>query len=148
VFRNIKTVCSILGIAIVVVIAGFFLLNIERVALNIWALCSLTLSLVVNMLANLTIVTRKYGKDSVYYNAGLAGALWVYQIAIIISVAFTRLFAEHTTRFVFVELLIHALFLIAAIAIGAGAAHVHNRNLETAEKQESGEYNTPKRGGF
>lgn len=146
--RGILTTIIIYAVGILVVIAGFFLLDIEKVALNFWAFGSLLFSLAVSLLAMLTLVAPKKNKDGVYYSTGLGSLIWIYEIAIVISIFFTKSFAEHLYRFVFLQIAINAVFFITALVIINVSARVHDNNAGTYEDLQSGEYNKPKRGGF
>ncbi|MEM5768600.1 MAG: hypothetical protein AAGU32_10000 [Bacillota bacterium] len=146
--RGTLTSIIIYAVGILVAIAGFFLLNIEKIALNFWAFGSLLFSLVVSLLATLTLVAPKKNKDRVFYSSGLGSAIWIYQIVIVISILFTRLFEEHVYGFVFFQVAINALFFMSALVIINVSARVHDNNEETYKNLQSGEYNGPKRGGF
>jgi len=136
-------------IAIVVVVAGFFLLSIDQIAIHLWALAFLILSLLLSMGLLVGIAQRKSsGKDTIFYSAGTGATVWIYQIAVIISVALVGLFNEKVGRFVFTEIVIIAIFAIIILAINFFAKRTHASNAKTLELQENGEYNAPKRGGF
>ncbi len=144
--RGILTTIIIYAVGILVVIAGFFLLDIEKVALNFWAFGSLLFSLVVSLLAMLTLVAPKKNKDGVYYSTGLGSTIWIYEIVVVISIFFTKSFAEHLYRFVFLQIAINAVFFIIALVIINVSARVYDNNKRTYENLP-GEYNKPKRGG-
>jgi hypothetical protein len=146
--RGILTTIIVFAIGIIVVLAGFFLLDIEKIALNFWAFGSLLFSLIVSLLATLTFVAPKKNKDSVYYAAGLGSTIWIYEIVVVISIFFTKSFVEHLYRFVFLQIAINTLFFISALVITNVSARVHDNNAMTYESSQSGEYNKPKRGGF
>ena len=146
--RRITYTIAGFSIAIMIVIAGFFLLSIDRTAIHIWALSFLILSLLISMASLITLSRRKNEKDAIFYNAGTVAAIGIYQLAVIVSVAFVRAFDGRIGRFVFVEIAILALFAIAVLAINIFARHVHNSNVRTQDRQQSGENNTQKRGGF
>jgi hypothetical protein len=135
-------------IAIIIVIAGFFLLEIEKIALNYWAFAFLLFSLVVSMFTNVSIAQTKRNKDGVFYNAGLSVAVWLYQIAIIVTMFFVKSFGDGVGKLALLEIVINALFFITVIALVGFARHIHDKNAETLAKRENGEFNTPKRGGF
>jgi len=141
---------TILGfaIAIAVVVSGFFLLGIEQIAIHFLALAFLVLSLLVSMGALVTITQRKAARDTVFYGAGTSAAVWVYQVAVIISVALVGVFNGRIGIFIFTEIVINAVFSIVTLAINLSARRIHASNAKTYERQENGEYNTPKRGGF
>jgi hypothetical protein len=129
-------------IAIIVTVAGFFLRDIERIALNYWAFGFLLFSLVLSLVSLITI------KDNVFYNAAVISAVWLYQIAIIATMFFVKSFSEAVNKFILMEIAINALFFIVAILIIASSKYVHDSNAKTFEKLNNGDYNTPKRGGF
>lgn len=145
--RGTLTTVIIFAIGILVVISGFFMLDIEKIALNFWAFGSLLFSLVISLLATLTLVAPKKNKNRVFYSSGLGSTIWIYEIAVVVSILFTRLFSEHVYRFVFLQIAINALFFISALIIINVSARVHDNNAETYENSQSGEYNTAKRGG-
>jgi len=146
--RGILTTISVFIIGILVVVAGFFLLDIEKVALNFWAFGSLLFSLVVSLLAVITLVAPKRNKASAFYNAGLSGAIWTYEIAVIISILFINSFIDRLNNFIFTQIAINAFFFIVAVLIIVASAHISDGNARTAENLQNGEYNKPKRGGF
>ena len=136
------------AIGILVVIAGFFLLDIEKIALNYWAFGSLLFSLVISLLATLKLIAPKENKGSVFYSGGLGSAIWIYEILVVISIFFTNKFVDHMYRFVFLEIAINALFFISAMVIFNVSSRLHDNDAKTYENLQSGEYNKPKRGGF
>ena len=142
------TTIIVFAIGILVTIAGFFLLEIEKIALNYWAFGSLLFSLVVSLLATLMLVAPKKNNSGVFYSGGLGSAIWIYEILIVLSIFFTKSFVEHMYRFVFLEVAINALFFISAMVICSVSARLHNNDVKTSNNLQSGEYNIPKRGGF
>ncbi|MEQ8235209.1 MAG: hypothetical protein ABRQ23_00350 [Syntrophomonadaceae bacterium] len=142
------TTIIIFAIGILVVITGFFLLDVEKVALNFWAFGSLLFSLVVSLLTTLMLVAPEKNKDSVYYSAGLGSTIWIYEIVVVISILFTKSFVEHLYGFVFLQIAINALFFISALTITIVSARVQDNNTKTYESLQSGEYNKSRRGGF
>ncbi|MDR1978052.1 MAG: hypothetical protein LBQ42_04895 [Synergistaceae bacterium] len=146
--RGIGATISVFVIGILVVAAGFFLLGIERTALNCWAFGSLLFSLIVSLFATITLVAPEKNNNGLFYNAGLSGAIWIYEVLVIISILFTKAFAERLNSFVFLQIGLNALVFIAVIVIITASRHVRDSNARTYEKQQSGEYNKPKRGGF
>lgn len=145
--KNIIPIISIFTIAIVVVIAGFFLLDIEKVALSFWAFGSLLFSLIVSLFTMISLFATNKNKDNVFFVSGLSGAVWVYEIAIVISILFMHSFIEHLGWFIFLQIGINALFLITLIIIINISGHIHKCNTETYEKLKNGEYEKPKIGG-
>ena len=146
--RGILTTVSVFVVAILVVVAGFFLLDIEKNALNYWSFGSLLFSLVVSLFITLTLVRPKRNKTGALYNAGLSGAVWIYEVLVIISIFFTRAFIDHLNRFILLQIVLNALLFIAAAIIISAAGRSSDSNMQTADKLQSGEHNMPKRGGF
>lgn len=142
------TVISVYIIGIFVAVAGFFLLDIEKIALNFWALGSLLFSLVISLLGMIMLVIPKREKNGVFYTAGLSSTIVIYEIAVVISLLFTRLFVDKLTSFIFLQISINALFFIIGIIIIAVSERIHDSNEETYEKLKNGEYSKPKRGGI
>jgi hypothetical protein len=146
--RGVLAAISTFAIGILVVVAGFFLLGVEKTAINYWAFGSLLFSLVVSLLVTLTLVAPKGHRGGVFYAAGLSGTVWIYEIAVVISVLFVKAFTDRVNGFIFLQIAINALFLVVAIIIVAVSSHVYDSNASTYEKLQNGEYNKPKRGGF
>lgn len=146
--RGILATVSVFAIGIIVVIAGFFLLDIEKVALNFWAFGSLLFSLAASLLATVTLVSPKKNKEDVFYTAGLSSAIWIYEVAVVISVLFTKSFVDKLNNFIFLQITINALFFIVTIIIIVVSGRIHDINARTSENLQSGEYDKPKRGGF
>lgn len=146
--RGILTTISVFVIGILVVVAGFFLLEIERVALHFWAFGSLLFSLVVSLLVAITLVAPKRNKDGVFYTAGINSAIWIYEIVVIVSILFLKSFEDHLGGFIFTQITINALFFIAVIVINTVSGRIHDSNVKTSENLQNGEYDKPKRGGL
>ncbi len=146
--RGILTTISVFVIGILVAVAGFFLLDIEKITIHFWAFGSLLFSLVVSLLTVVTLVAPTRNKDGVFYTAGLSSAVWIYEIAIIISVLFTKSFTDKLNSFILLQISIHALFFIIAVIIITVSGRIHDNNAKTCENLQNGEYNKPKRGGF
>jgi hypothetical protein len=146
--RGVSTAAVVFGIGILVVIAGFFLLNIEWIALHFIALGSLVFAFAAAMLMTLLVLAPKREERTVFYTAGLSGAIWVYVIAVIISVIFTDAFLGNLGGFIFLQIGLHALFFIIAFAIIIASSHLRDMDIKTSEEQQNGEYEKPKRGGY
>lgn len=144
----IKTSLIIFLTLVIVILAGFFLLDFECSTINISALCSLELSLLVSMLCSISLAKRKSGKDTLYYNAGIGSITAIYQIAVIISVVVSSIFEENINGFIFLQIVINALMFVICTLIITASTYINKSNKKTLEKQENGEYNKPKRGGF
>lgn len=146
--KGIQTSLIIFLTLVIVILAGFFLLDIDHNTINISALCFLEFSLLVSMLSTISLVRRKKDKDTLYYNAGIGTVTAIYQIAVIISIVFSKIFILNIKRFIFLQIVINAsMFVICTLVITA-SAYINKSNKKTLEKQESGEYNQPRRGGF
>lgn len=146
--RSVKTTVSVYSIGILVVAAGFFLLDIEKNALHYWAFGSLLFSLLVSLLAIITLVLPKRQTGGAFYAAGLNGSIVVYEIAIIVSVIFTESFADKLNGFIFLQIAINACFFVAAILVLTISRHIHDNNAKIYENVQNGAYSNPKRGGF
>jgi hypothetical protein len=146
--KSILTTISIFVISILVVVAGFFLLDIEKTALHFWAFGSLLFSLVVSLLTTITFVAPKKNKDSIFYTVGLSGAGFIYEMAVVISLLFTKAFVERLNSFIFLQIAINALFFICVAIIISVSGRMHDNNVEISENIQDGKYNKPKRGGF
>ena len=146
--RGKKTIVLVFSISMIVVTVGFFLLDIEKSSLNNSALISLLLSLLISMVAMSVIVEQKRLNGSVFFSAGLSSTVLLYLVAVIISILLSVSSEIHLRNFIFVQILIYALFFIVVIVFRSFSSHIHQVNTEIYDKQQSGEYNKPKRGGF
>lgn len=146
--KGILTTISIFAIGIIVAIVGFFLLDIERVALTFWAFGSLLFSLIVSLLVMIVLVSPKRNKDRVFYTAGLSISVWIYAMAVVISILFIKSFVDSLNSFIFLQIGINALFLVIAIVIITVSGHIYYNNEKTYENLQNDKYNRPKRGGF
>lgn len=132
----------------IVILAGFFMLDFERNAINVSALCFFELSILVSMISTIFIVKKKNENDTLYFNAGIGSVTAIYQIAVIISILVSKLFVNNIKGFIFLQILINALMFIVCMLIITVSAHINKNNEMTLGKLNSGEYNKPKRGGF
>lgn len=146
--KGIKTSLIIFLTLVIVILAGFFLLNFECSTINISALCFLELSLLVSMLSTISLARRKNDKDTLYYNAGVGSITAIYQITVIISVVVSKIFEESIKGFIFLQIMINALMFVICTLIITASTYINKSNKKALEKQENGEYNKPKRGGF
>ncbi len=146
--KGIKTSLIIFLTIGIVVLAGFFMLDFDRNAINISTLCFFELSLLVSMISTIFTVKRKKENDTLYFNAGISSVTAIYQIAVIISVLVSKLFEDNIKGFIFLQILINALMFIVCMLIITASTHIHKSNEKTLEKLNNGEYNKPKRGGF
>ena len=136
-------------IVIALILAGFFLLDVNQIIIHFWALTFLILSLVVSMGLLVTIAQQNSDdKEPVFYNAGVTAVICCYQVAVIISVALVGMFNEKLAKFVFVEISIIAVFAIILIAVNSFPQHTRLSNEKTLEQRENNEFDKPKRGGL
>ena len=132
-------------IAILFTLAVFFLLRIEREALNLWALSFLLLSEVI-VIGGLIGVRHAYAEHgAVFLRAGITAALTLYLVATAACSLLARLFSSNINAFILVQIGIIALFAIITISILAFSRGIGRRESEDASKVGS---NEAKRGGF
>ena len=143
-----KHIISVFAIAIVAIIAGFFLLDIPKIALYFWAFSALLFSLLLSLALLITFNQLKDKRDGVFYGASLSTSTFIYLAAVVISLFFSKGFEDNVNGFIFLQLAINALFIIVLIIIAAVVRHIYQKTVITAEKLQNGEYNKPKRGGF
>jgi hypothetical protein len=137
---------AIIGIIVLAfTIAAFFLLEIERVAVFLWALAFLLLSEIV-LFAGLVCV-RQYSvrHSNVFLKTGATTALMLYFAATLILTLFAGAMRERLNIFILIGIGVIALFAIATIAILSTARGIAHRNEQDMSKVGS---NEPKRGGF
>ena len=146
--RNKSVTLPISAIGVIVVLftlAMYFLLDIERNALNRWALGFLLLSEVI-MFGGLIALRRAAPvHSSVFVKSGVTAALSLYFATTINSVFLSGLFTNNLNAFILIELGILALFAIVTITILAFSGSIGRRSNEDASKTGS---NEAKRGGF
>lgn len=126
-------------------LAVFFLLDIEKNAVNIWALSFLLLSEAVLFGGLIGLRFAGGNHNAVFLRAGVTTTLSLYFAATLISVFFTGSFEDELKKFILLEIAIVALFLIAAISIIAWSSGIARRNDADVAKVGT---NEPKRGGF
>ncbi len=146
--KSVKITSIIFILTIVIVVAGFFLLDIEKTAINYWTLGAIVFSSVVALCVTLMTILKKATTDRVFYLAGVNSFLWIYEVLVIIGVVITRLLSSTVGVFIFVQLLINVGLVISLLVISHAAERVENVDYETMSKMKSGEYDKPKRGGF
>ncbi len=131
-----------------VILAGFLLLDFECDVIRILALCFLEFSLFVSMFSTILLLKKGKKQDTLYYTAGIVSVTTIYQIAAIISTLSAKAFKNNIKGFLFLELVINALMFILCTLISSISAHIGKSNEQTLEKQNNGDYNRSKRGGF
>ena len=146
--RGILTTISVYSVGIIVVVAGFFLLGIEKITINYWAFGSLLFSLIISLFAMITLVVPHRHKDRTFYTAGLTSVILLYEIAVVISIIFIKPFTERLNNFIFLQVTINALFFIAAITIITASSRIYDNKVKTYKEMQSGENDKPRRGDF
>lgn len=145
---NNKHIISIFGLVILAVILGFFLLDIPKARLYYWGFSALLFSLLISFCSILLIYNNKLNRASIFYNASLSAATFIYLVAVIVSLFFVKNFAEKINSFIFLQLAINALFLIISIIISAFSKHLQQKSMILSESFKNGDYNKPNRGDF
>ncbi len=146
--KSVKITASIFILTILVVIAGFFLLEVERTAINYWTLAAIVFSSVASLCVTVATIISRDTTRHVFFLAGVNSALWIYQIAVILTVIVTRFFGVTVGVFVFVQLLVNVGLIITLLVLTYSADRVQNVNNDTMNKIKYEEYDKPKRGGF
>ena len=146
--KGMKMSLIVFGMAIFAVVAGFFLLDFEHSTINITALGFLIVSLFVSMFHVLSITAKKSGRDGLFYNAGIGSATIIYQAIVVVSVLFAKGFENNTKGFIFLQIIINVLLLIAHILIAAASSYIDRSNKNAYEELNNGNYKKSKRGGF
>ena len=144
--KNNSILISVIGIIIIVfTFSSFFLLNIEKIAVNWWALSFLLLSefTLFGGLIGLRFAGEKSNK--VFLNAGAAAALSLYFIVTLISALFAGAFREHLHAFIFIELAVIVLFTVIILLLLIYSGKIARRNEEDLKKVGT---DHPNRGGF
>ena len=146
--QNRSGVVSIGIIGIIVIafsLAVFFLLGIEKTAVNVWALAFLLLSETVLFGGLIGLRLVGVSHSMIFLKSGVTAALSLYFVVTLISVFFVGAFKENLNTFIIIELSIIALFAIITISIFACSRGVARRNEIDMTKIGM---NEPKRGGF
>lgn len=126
-------------------LAAFFLLDIERIAVNIWALIFLLLSEGILFGGLIALRFSSVQHSKAFLSAGVTTALLLYFAITLISVFWAGSLKERLNTFILIELAIVALFVIVVVSIMAFSRHTVQRNEEDIAKVGTTE---PKRGGF
>ena len=137
---------AVIGIIVVVLsLAVFFLLEIERINVNVWALSFLLISELAFFGGLIGLRFTNVNHSKVFHNAGVTTTLSLYFLATLISVIFAGAFRDNLNTFILIELAIIALFAIITIAIFASSRTIERRSEEDMKKVGTTE---AKRGGF
>ncbi len=146
--KNFLTSCTIFALFTIVTLSGFFLLNIEQIAINIWSLVFLIFSYIVTLSSTLFLLTKRANSDDVFAFTGINSLLFVYQISVFVSVALVWLTNIHLGTFIFIQLVLNAIFIIMFVLLMFSSKSINETNLKTMQKLENGDFNNEKRGGF
>jgi len=138
-------ICIIGLIVLVFSVAAFFLLSVDKIAVNIWALVFLLLSEIVFFSGLIGLRFTKATHSSFFLKTGITTSLSLYFTATFISVLFAGFFRENINTFILIEISIIVLFAIVSISFFAFSRRIDRQGDEDLEKV--GE-NEPKRGGF
>ena len=144
--RNGVMPIGIIGIIVVAFsLAVFFLLDIEKSTLNLWALALLLLSEIVLFGGLIGLRFTGANHSKVFLNSGITVTLLLYFVATLISVLFAGAFMENLNTFFLIQLAIIALFVIITIFI-----FVWSRGITRHYEIDMAKIGTnePKRGGF
>ena len=137
---------AVIGIIVAALsLAVFFLLEIEMIAVNVWALAFLLISELSLFGGLIGLRLAGAGNSRVFLRAGVTSALSLYFIATLVSILFAGAFSERVNTFILIELAIIALFAIIIIAMVATSHAIERRNEEDMKKVGTIE---ARRGGF
>ena len=137
---------AIIGLIVIAfTLAVFFLLDIDRASVNVWALAFLLLSEIVLFMGLIGLRFAGAGHSILFLRAGVSATLLLYFIATLVSVFFSGAFKENLNIFILIELAIVFLTAIIIVAIFAWSISISRRNETDVKKVGSTE---PKRGGF
>jgi hypothetical protein len=101
--RNGTAPIGLIGlIAVAVTTAGFFLLNIERTTVNVWALIFLLLSECVFSGGLIGLQFSNALHSKAFLKAGTTAALSLYFIVTLLSVLFAGKFSEKLNKFILI----------------------------------------------
>ena len=143
-----SSIVSIAIIGTVVVaftVAAFFLLEIERIAVFIWALAFLLLSEVALFGGLIGLRFASSQQENVFRTAGITSSLILYVVATFVITLFANAMRERMYAFILLHLGVIMLFAIATISILAFSRGIARRNEEDLAKVGD---HQPKRGGF
>ena len=111
--KGVKSTGAIGALIVVFTIIAFFLLNIERDALHIWALSFLLLAEVALFSGLILIRFAGGGHSPVFLRSGVTTTLILYLAVTFASMLTVPWFKEHLNRFILMQLL----FIVAATVI-------------------------------
>ena len=143
--NGIIAICVIGIIMLSFTLAVFFLREVERTPLNLWALTFLLISEVVFCAGLISLWASEQRAGAVFRKAGVTTALSLYFLCTFISVLFSRSFGDKLNSFILLQLAFISVFAIITIAVLAYSNAIGRRDAEDFEKVGT---NGPKRGGF
>ena len=144
--RNTVIPISIIGlIAAAFTLTAFFLLEIPKTPVNIWALVFLLFSETVLVLGIIMLRFSKARYSGAFLKAGITIVLTLYFFAALLCVFMAGGFSERLNTFILLELAVIAVTAVLIIAVLAYSGILERRYTEDSKK--SGDH-TPKRGGF
>jgi len=143
--RNCLPIAIIGAIVIIFTISAFFLLSIELIALNIWALCFLLLSEVVTFGGFIYLKAAHERFSSSFLKITFTVSLFLYLSISLASSIIATSFADNLNWFILIQLAFISLFAIVTISLFAFNNSINRRNAEDAAKVGVKE---PKRGGI
>lgn len=135
-------------LSLVIVISGFFLLEIESTEINLFALYSLIFTFTVLVLSMFSIILKNKTGGNLFYSTGLNILMFIYLAVVIIVVACTRFFEDNIGKFKLVHIVAFSIYLIVFLIVNAYSKYVNKIDDDTVQKIENGEFEQPKRGKF
>jgi len=132
-------------IVVALTIAAFFLLEIERTSVFIWAICALILSEIVFFAGIIMIRNIGSNHNAVFAKSGATVSLSIYFISTLVLTLLSGLFRNNVNIFILLNLALVAACAIAVIGIMAVSKATQRRN--EADVSKVGEQEG-KRGGF
>ena len=143
--RSILPIALIGAIVIIFTISAFFLLNIELITVNVWALCFLLISEIVTFGGLIYLKAANEMYTSSFHKIAFSVSLFLYFSISIVSAIFAKSFADNLNWFILIQLAIISLFAIVTISLFAFNSSINRRNAEDVAKVDAKE---PKRGGI
>ena len=133
------------ALVIALSLAAFFLLDVERVAVRVWALAFLLLSELILFSGLISLRLANEARGNVFLKTGITTALSLYFATTLMSVIFAGAFKGRLGTFILIELAIIVFFAIIMIAIFASSRSIARLDEADMAKVAVSE---PKRGGF
>ena len=143
--NNVLPIAIIGLIVVAITLAGFFLLEIAHILINIWALSFLLLSELVLFAGLMILRISNAPYNTIFLKAGVTSALILYFAATFVTALLAGMFVDRLHVYILIKLCIIAFFTIIAIVLVSFAKKITYSNMTDAPKVESHE---PKRGGF